>query len=217
MARIKNRCITCVVSFCWCDAFASFILLIKTTRLANNLWCFWYDCTLTCRHFDFSVRRGFFRHSLQMERRKSVDSCWISCSFAKGNGHNASCYWKELFQFFTLPFAHQQSTTVAPISPCAIRFRKKKKMFRHLFFVHVKMFVWKESFDCECFRRKSSQSHWRKYRVVVITWNVFSFLSFSWFLPPDFFWSVPILCNIQFQLTVHRAWSAALQKIAELS
>lgn len=80
-----------------------------------------------------------------MEWRKSVDSCLISCSFAKGNGHAANCYWKELFRFFTLTLEHQQLQQhryhhVPFVSD-------KRNKFQHLLLLHVKMFFL--SFCCE--------------------------------------------------------------------
>lgn len=58
--KIDEICICLVVGFCWFCSFAStyFILLIKTTYEASNLWYSWCDCTFS--RFRHITLRGIF-------------------------------------------------------------------------------------------------------------------------------------------------------------
>lgn len=70
--KIDEICICLVFGFCWFCSFAStyFILLIKTTYEASNLWYSWCDCTFS--RFRHITLRGIFFGSFFFF---SIDGC----------------------------------------------------------------------------------------------------------------------------------------------
>lgn len=117
----KNRCDICLVSFCWLCIFAStsFVLLIRTTYEASNLWYPWCDCAFwRFRHITlvgFSFDLFFFWNWGPFNITSSCPSI---------NGLHA----KNQKKSYSI-FQHNNVTNPMPISMCFLNLTKKNPLF----------------------------------------------------------------------------------------
>lgn len=142
--------------------FASFILLIKTTRAENNLWCYWYDCTLWI--VGIWLLWQFFFLSLWKKSRRQCSLIFV-CYDGDGNGQNANFMLTNFSSFQRRPIKYD----AIPISICFVFVDKKSILLTFYLLLVTEWIV--------------TALQWRKHHVV----SLFFFIAVQYHFLQTFF------------------------------